>query len=77
MKRVFFYMMIVAAIAVAAAWNVSQSKSEMALMDVALENVEALAGGENPLDAQIYSVYALSSTSWTCATGGSSACPAP
>ncbi|MDR2139628.1 MAG: NVEALA domain-containing protein [Tannerella sp.] len=46
MKRKKIYMMIVAAIAVAAAWNVSQSKSEMALTDVALENVEASAGGE-------------------------------
>jgi hypothetical protein len=42
-----FYMMIVAAIAVVAAWNVSQSKNEMALTDVALENVEALAGTED------------------------------
>ncbi|MDR2139630.1 MAG: NVEALA domain-containing protein [Tannerella sp.] len=47
MKRIFFYMMIVAAIVVAAAWNVSQSKSEMALTDVALENVEALADEES------------------------------
>jgi hypothetical protein len=41
-------MMIVAAIAVAAAWNVSQSKNEMALTDVALENVAARANDETP-----------------------------
>jgi hypothetical protein len=42
MKILFFYT-IVAAVVVVAGWNVSQSKNEIALTDVVLENVEALA----------------------------------
>jgi hypothetical protein len=34
------------AMAVAAAWNFSQNQDEVALSDLALENVEALANGE-------------------------------
>jgi hypothetical protein len=45
MKKLFFCM-AVAAIAVTAGWNVMQSQSEEALSDVALKNVEALAGDE-------------------------------
>lgn len=47
MKKRFFYVLFGAAIVSAAAWNVGQSlnksKHKMALNDVALANVEALA----------------------------------
>ena len=46
MKKKFVCGIAVVVIAVVAAWNVSQSKNEMALTDVALANVEALAGDE-------------------------------
>jgi hypothetical protein len=43
MNKKILSLVAVAAIAMAASWNVSQSRTEMALSDVALENVEALA----------------------------------
>jgi hypothetical protein len=43
MKKIFLCLATVVAITVVAAWNVSQNKNEMALTDVALANVEALA----------------------------------
>jgi hypothetical protein len=46
MKTKFFSIIFVAAIAVAAAWNFSQSKTEVELSNLALANVEALADGE-------------------------------
>jgi hypothetical protein len=46
MKKKIFSIVFVAAIAVAAAWNFSQNQDKVALSDVALENVEALAGCE-------------------------------
>ena len=46
MKKKIVSVAIVAAVAVAAAWGFNQSNNEMALSDVALSNVEALASGE-------------------------------
>ena len=46
MKKKIVSIAVVAVVAVAAAWGFNQSKNEMALSDVALSNVEALAGGE-------------------------------
>ena len=46
MKKKIVSIAVVAAVAVAAAWGFNQSNNEMALSDVALSNVEALAGGE-------------------------------
>jgi hypothetical protein len=43
MKKNVFVYAIVAAIVALAGWNVSQSRNEVALSDVALANVEALA----------------------------------
>lgn len=40
-------MPIIATIAIAAGWNFNQGKNEIALSDLALANVEALAGGED------------------------------
>lgn len=45
--------------------------------ELVLANIEALTGGENPLDEKVWVVYAESSTKWTCTNGGTSACPAP
>jgi|GEM_PF-769921 len=47
MKKKIVSVAIVAAVAVAAAWGFNQSKNEMALSDVALSNVEALAQDES------------------------------
>jgi uncharacterized Rmd1/YagE family protein len=46
MKKTIFSIVFITAIAVAAAWNFSQSRTEVVLSDVVLENVEALADGE-------------------------------
>jgi hypothetical protein len=43
MKKNLLCLMTVVAITIVAAWNVIQSKNEIALTDVALENIEALA----------------------------------
>jgi len=50
MKKKIVSVAIVAAVAVAAAWGFNQSNNEMALSDVALSNVEALAEGESSGD---------------------------
>jgi len=62
MKKKIVSIAVVAAVAVAAAWGFNQSKNEVALSDVALSNVEALASGE--------------SDNFTCSSGGvgSSSC---
>jgi hypothetical protein len=46
MKKKIFSIVFVAAIAVAAAWNFAQNKSNVELSDLAMANVEALADGE-------------------------------
>ena len=50
MKKRILGLMAIVVIAAVAAWNVyeNQSKNEMALSDVALENVEALGQEINP-----------------------------
>jgi hypothetical protein len=48
MKKKILGVAIVAAIALVSGWNISQSMSEVAISDVALENVEALADEINP-----------------------------
>jgi hypothetical protein len=54
MKKVMMATIVVA-ISVISGWNISQSKSEGTLSDMALANVEALASGEEG-----------GSTSWKC-----------
>jgi hypothetical protein len=49
MKKKIISIAFVAAIAVAAAWNFTQSKTEVELSDLALTNVEALASGEGTI----------------------------
>lgn len=61
MKKKFLCLVAVVAITGTAAWNVSQSKNEMVLTDVALENVEALA-------------YDLPEVTITCSGGGCGQC---
>ena len=46
MKKKIFGVALIAAIAVAAGWNFNQSKNEIALSDLALANIEALASYE-------------------------------
>lgn len=46
MKKLFGIMAL-AAIAAAANWNFSQNQNEVELSDLALANVQALAGGES------------------------------
>jgi hypothetical protein len=46
MKKKIISIAFVAAIAVAAAWNFTQSKAEIDMSNLALANVEALASGE-------------------------------
>lgn len=47
MKKKFLGAIAFIAITVAAGWNVQQSKQNVELSDLALENVEALASGES------------------------------
>lgn len=46
MKKKIIGVALVAAMAVAAGWSYNQSKNEVAMSDLALANVEALASGE-------------------------------
>lgn len=47
MCKKIFGTVLMAAIAVAAGWNISQNENEMNLSDLALNNIEALAFEEN------------------------------
>lgn len=47
MKKKVFGAVALIAIAVAAGWNYQQSQQERELSDLTLENIEALASGEN------------------------------
>ena len=70
MKKRILGLMAIVVIAAVAAWNVymSQSKNEMALSDVALENVEALANNEGG------STCSGNCSSWIWALGSGVAC---
>jgi hypothetical protein len=61
MKRLIKLVFIMAGIATTAAWNLTQTKSEANLSDVALANVEALAieesGGDSLKDAYKGTAY--------------------
>lgn len=72
MKKKILGIAVVAAIALAAGWNYNQSKNETKLNDLALANVEALAGGE---EWATFRVVVHDLHSWTCYNGGVSYCP--
>jgi hypothetical protein len=67
MRKKIFSIVFVAAIAIAAAWNFTQSsKAEVELSDIALANVEALASGEGGLGGkQAY----MKGAGWCCGSG--------
>ncbi|MDR2917540.1 MAG: NVEALA domain-containing protein [Tannerella sp.] len=46
MKKRIWQLILSIAIVVAAGWNIHQNRSEVELSEFAIENVEALAGGE-------------------------------
>ena len=66
MKKKIVSVAIVAAVAVAAAWGFNQSKNEMALSDVALNNVEALAQSESGSYAECYLYGCRFAYNYTC-----------
>ena len=47
MRKKILGIAVMAVVAVAAAWNINQSENEIKLSDLALDNVEALASGED------------------------------
>lgn len=46
MKKKILGIVVMAVVAIAAGWNISQSNDDIKLSDLALDNVEALAWGE-------------------------------
>jgi hypothetical protein len=69
MKKKLISIAFVAAIAVTAAWNFTQSKAEVDLSDLALTNVEALAGCET-----LVGTCWISPDYLNCCSGGVYAC---
>jgi hypothetical protein len=67
MKSKFGSLIFVVAIAIVAAWNFSRNQNEIVLADLALENVEALAGGEGPahVGCKSSSIWCYYSNGWT------------
>ena len=81
MKKNFFLVSAVVAMAATAAWNVSISSNEReGLTDVALANVEALAKGEESGDCAVYyenvwdRFYREDGTGYNCAKIGNECC---
>jgi hypothetical protein len=68
MKKKIMSIAFVAAIAVAAAWNFSRnSNAEVELSDIALDNIEALAGGEAGTPEQLWcGHYCTTYYGYTC-----------
>lgn len=54
MRKNILGIAVMAAVAVAATWNINQSENDIKLSDLALDNVEALASGEGSGDCQTY-----------------------
>ena len=51
MKKKILGIVVMAAVALTAGWNINQSDNDIKLSDLALDNVEALASGEGGSDA--------------------------
>ena len=65
MKKKILGIAIIAAIALTAGWNISQSNNEVALSSLTLDNVEALAYGESEN-------CRLCTSCWSCTPSGNS-----
>ncbi|KKB54442.1 hypothetical protein HMPREF1212_00155 [Parabacteroides sp. HGS0025] len=70
MKKKIFGVALIAAMAVAAGWNFNQNKNETKLSDLAMANVEALAGCETITGGSCW----MSSYTWRCCEGGDWGC---
>lgn len=68
MKKKILSIAFVAAVAVAAAWSFNKTSDEVALSDVALSNVEALANNESTGDCIIANCYwsSYQTCNYTC-----------
>jgi hypothetical protein len=76
MIRKFLGFLAVLMIAVMAVWNVNFGSKISGMSDVMLDNVEALANGENPItDLGRWIVTIHNPTHWTCTQGGKCCCP--
>lgn len=77
MRKKVFAILIVAVVAIFSSYNIYQSQNAVALSDLALDNVEALAGCE--IDGWFghfeYRVFFMSSCWWDCYEGGAYQCP--
>jgi hypothetical protein len=60
MNKKILYFIVVAAIALVAGWNINQNKSEVALSDMTMTNVEALASCETSSSASNNGGYCIS-----------------
>lgn len=66
MKKKIIGVALVAAMAVTAGWNYNQSQNEMAMSDLALANVDALARGEGGPDWGHHKLVTLSDGKQCC-----------
>lgn len=77
MSKKFFATLIVAVVATFAGYNIYQSQRTVTMSDLALANVEALAGCE--IDGWIgnpsYRIFFITPCSWNCEQGGVLQCP--
>lgn len=77
MRKKMFATLIVAVIAMFLSYNIYQSQNTVALSDLALDNVEALAGCEiNGWAGSFeYRVFFMNNCWWDCYPGGGYQCP--
>ena len=75
MKKKILYAVACVALAAIAGWNYQQSKQDVELSDLALENVEALASGEGDYNQSIWErYYRPDGTGYNCTKTGSETC---
>ena len=70
MKKKIIGSVLIAAMAIAASWNFNQSKNEVELSDLALVNVDALAGCETITGGSCW----MNKYTWSCCEGGEWGC---
>lgn len=77
MKKNFFATLLVAVVAMLTSYTIYQSKNTIALSDLAMDNVEALAGCEiNGWFGDFeYRVFFINNCWWDCYKGGGYQCP--
>lgn len=75
MKKKFIYAVAIVVLAAVAGWNYQQNQEQVAMSDLTLDNIEALASGEGDYNQKIWErYYRPDGTGYNCTKTGSETC---